>query len=301
MTIEGFRRHMREAVRGIKSNAWMSFAAVSAVSITLFTFGIFFLIARNLTHILEQVREQFTVKVELRPGVSPEDRETLQGMLSQRPDVGRVTFESREMALKKTISALSSQGERISYLDDFNPMYDTFLVQPSDPHNISGLTQSLRDNAQIEPWVNDVAGVNGGGVIENIDETSRYVSVGILVFFFVLALLTCVLISNTIRLTIMARRREIEIQRLVGASNGFIRWPFLLEGAILGCTGAIFPSTIVLGLYSALLWLSQSLALFFQWVPVMEIAPYLVGVLFGIGVFVGILGSMLSVHRFLRI
>ena len=124
----------------------------------------------------------------------------------------------------------------------------------------------------------------------------------VLVFGLGLAVLAAFLISNTIKLTIFARRREIEIMRLVGASNWFIRWPFFIEGAFIGMLGAVFPVIIVLAFYKAALNVltAQSYS-FIKMLPMMPLSLYVALLTTFLGVLIGVWGSVISIRRFLKV
>lgn len=298
MKIETWVRHFKEAYRGVQRNMAMSFAAISAVAVTLFVFGIFLIVAFNMRYISNELDKQVSITVSLKENLSTQQVNGLVQQMQAEPDQKLVKYVPKEVGLKE-IKEQWSDTDFIEGLSDGNgnPLPDVIRVQPNAPQKTEQLALKLGKLSGVE----DVD--YGEGVTERLLSFSGWVRNIVLIFGFGLAGLAAFLISNTIKLTIIARHREIEIMRLVGASNWFIRWPFFFEGAFIGMSGAFFPMVLVLILYQAALSIVNSGSTFglFKLMPMLSLGAYVGGSILLLGAFIGVLGSIISVHRFLRI
>lgn len=298
MKIETLARHFKEAYRGVQRNMAMSLAAISAVAVTLFVFGIFLIVAFNMRYISNELDKQVAITASLKENLSQAQIDQLVNQIKTDPDQKEVEYVSKEEGLKRLkeqwndtefIEALSDDGS--------NPLPDVIHVQPKTSDKTKDLSLRVGKLPGVErvDYADEVTNrmLTFSGWLRNI----------VLIFGFGLACLASFLISNTIKLTIIARHREIEIMRLVGASNWFIRWPFFLEGAFIGITGAIFPIILVLILYQAALSVVNAGPTYgiFKFMPMLSISGYVGGSILLLGAFIGVLGSSISVRRFLRI
>lgn len=302
MKIETMLRHLREAYRGVRRNTWMSFAAVGSVSVTLLMFGIFLLTAFNIRFVASELDKQVAIKVSLNPALTNQQQQALEKEIKAMPDVKSATFISKEDGLKE----LREQWGKDDGPDVFegmdkdgeNPLPDMIHVQPKDPQQTIALAK------KFEKMGSGISKVDHAhSVTKQILGVSKWLQNVVLTFGLGLGVLAAFVISNTIKLTILARRREIEIQRLVGASNWFIRWPFVCEGTFIGLGGAIVPAILVLVLYQGILVVSgasdQSAAL--KLIPMSTVVFSVGGSIFLLGAVIGVGGSIISIHRFLKI
>ncbi|WP_438447359.1 permease-like cell division protein FtsX [Gorillibacterium sp. sgz5001074] len=304
MKISTIGRHFREGTRSLIRNGWMTFASISAISISLFVLGIFLLLAVNVNYMSSQVENQVEVKVYLDVNLPQENVAKLRTEMEAIGNVDEVIFVSKEEGLKLMRERMGETGEKVlEGMDgENNPLNDAFTVRVKDPHAVKEVADAitaLNNGRTPKPIVK----VNyGADMVENLFKvTSMIRNVG-LVLVGCLALTAMFLISNTIKLTIMARNREIKIMKLVGATNSFIRWPFFIEGAMLGIIGSVIPAAILSLGYWKLIETSRSSMETFM----MEMKPFdavylqLSAILIGIGIGIGIWGSMLSVRKYLR-
>ncbi|GAE44028.1 cell division protein FtsX [Mesobacillus boroniphilus JCM 21738] len=217
----------------------MTFASVSAVTVTLLLVGIFFVIMMNLNKVATTIEEDVEIRVHVDIAANDKDKEVLEQQINQVSGIKNVTYSSKEQELESLIKSLGDEGEAFQLFEQDNPLNDVFVVKTKNP------TDTMRVAKQIEK-LNYVSTVKyGQGKVEKLFsfiKVSRNVGLILIVGLLFTAMF---LISNTIKITIMARKREIEIMRLVGATNGFIRWPFFLEGLWLGILGAILPIAAV--------------------------------------------------------
>lgn len=298
MKIETWIRHFKEAYRGIQRNVAMSFAAISAVAVTLFVFGIFLIVAFNMRYISNELEKQVAITASLEDGTSQSQVNQLLQTIRADSMQKSTEYVSKEEGLKQ----MKEQWGDTDFIQDLsedgsNPLPDVIRIQPKKSDQIVKLAQKIEKLPNIESVD------YGEGVTERLLKFSGWVRNLVLLFGFVLAVLASFLISNTIKLTIMNRHREIEVMRLVGASNWFIRWPFFFEGAFIGIVGAIFPIIFCLLMYQAALSVLNDGATIgiLKLMPMLSLSLYVGGSTLLLGIAIGVLGSIISVRRFLKI
>jgi cell division transport system permease protein len=283
----------------------MTFASVSSISISLFILGVFLLLTLNVNYIAAQIEKQVEIRVYLEVNTPQGQIDSLERAMKDIPEVKTVKFVSKEEGLVYLRDKLGESGKALleGFEGDNNPLNDAFTIEVDDPHNVASAADKISAlNAGKDP--KPIYKVSyGKGTVETmfkVTQVVRYVGLGIVVLLSITAIF---LIANTIKLTILARRKEISIMKLVGATNSFIRWPFFIEGALLGFIGSFIPIAILLVGYWNLMNANQldlSLLLI-KLLPFNEVAYTLGGLLLGIGMVIGIWGSMISVRKFLRV
>ncbi|MZQ85746.1 FtsX-like permease family protein [Paenibacillus sp. 5J-6] len=303
MKISTFSRHLREGTRNVVRNGWMTFASISSIAISLFILGIFVLITLNVNDIASQIEDQVEINVYLEVN-TPQDQITeLQAQIQGIQGVKTIKFVSKEEGLVYLRQKLGESGKAL--LDGFegenNPLNDAFTVEVDDPRNVAVVADQISAiNTGKDP--KPIYKVNyGKGTVEalfKVTQIVRWVGFGIVIL---LSFTAVFLIANTIKITILARRKEISIMKMVGATNSFIRWPFFIEGALLGFVGSLIPALIILGGYWKLLNLSSLNLnlLMIELTPFEQIAPTMIALLLGIGIVIGVWGSLISVRKFL--
>ncbi|MCL2681297.1 MAG: permease-like cell division protein FtsX, partial [Streptococcaceae bacterium] len=214
--------------------------------------------------------------------------------LKEVKNVKSIKFSSKDEQMTLLTQSLGNDWNLMK--GDANPLYDAYIIEANSPQDVK----------QVSKDAGQVAGVYkasyGGTDTERMLKIAGMIQTWGMVIAGLLLVIAIFLISNTIRITIMSRQREIQIMRLVGAKNGYIRWPFFLEGAWVGFLGAIVPSILVVWLYN-LAYVSTMPALMSQDIsllPRSSFVPMIVGLLFLIGILIGSLGSILSMRRYLK-
>ncbi|TCI28393.1 ABC transporter permease [Exiguobacterium sp. SL-10] len=293
-------RHLREGFKGILRNGWMTFAAVSAVTITLLLVGVFALVMFNVNEISENVENDVEIQVFVTRTAEEGNVEKLGENLEQIPGVASVTFSSKEDELENFRNQLGEDANAYGTVEKDNPLHDRYIVKASDPLN----TETVADAVQSLANVDKVT--YGQDYIDKMFAFFNGIRIGGLVLIVGLTLMAMFLISNTIKMTIFSRRREIEIMRLVGAKNSFIRWPFFIEGLLLGVLGALIPIAVIYFgydvAYSALQpSLDQLNSDIFKLIDPSVLTTQVSLVLLALGAFIGIWGSTTSLGRFLKV
>lgn len=296
MKIRTIGRHTKESLKNIVRNGWMTFASVSAVTVTLLLVGVFFVIMMNLNKVATSIEEDVIIRVHIDLVATDDEQNELKKQIEAIPGVDSITYSSKEEELENMIKSLGKEGEVFRLFEQDNPLNDVFVVKAKNPHDTGKIAK------QIEK-LKHASKVNYGQA--NVEKLFRFLEISrnVGAVLIVGLLFTAIfLISNTIKITIIARKREIEIMRLVGATNGFIRWPFFLEGLWLGVLGSIIPITVVVSLYKyAHDYLTAKLSNHF--IQILSFDPFayqIAAVLLLMGALIGVWGSVMSVRKFLK-
>jgi cell division transport system permease protein len=297
MKINSTGRHLREGLKSIWRNGWMSFASISAVMITLVILGVSLVIALNAQQMSHYVTSQLEIDAFMQQSATTEQGNQAASEISALPGVKSVQLVTKEEGLKQLQSEVGKEySDLLSGFKD-NPLPIKLVVKATNPEQTAQVAHEITG-------VHGVAKVNYGaqylGPLFTTLNMARNIG---LVFVVALLIMAMFLISNTIKITIFSRRHEIEIMKLVGATNWFIRWPFLIEGMLIGAVGALVPyAVITYGYHTLYTHLGgQFLGMSFPLVSAIGIAAKLAVVMFGIGIVIGIWGGLMSIRRFLKI
>jgi cell division transport system permease protein len=292
---------LREALRSMSRNAVPSFAAMASVLVTVLVLGVFIPVVQATTGAANDVRSRVLVNVYLKTDSNPDDVTRVKALLDDKvAHVGSVQYVSKQRALQE-------QKDRYPEAYDLlgsNPLPDTFRVTPDNPDNALKLKDALAPAAPgggtttIDPSIDTVK--NSKDDTQKILVATRVVKLttGLLAVLLVVA--SILLVSNTIRLSMFSRRREVEVMKLVGATDWFIRWPFVIEGIVLGALGGLLAILLLLvGKIALLDPLIDQFALLAA--PKTIHLGFLVAILLAASIGVSAAGSGLSLRRFLRV
>ncbi|MBJ7520827.1 MAG: ABC transporter permease [Solirubrobacteraceae bacterium] len=292
---------LREAWRSLQRNAVPSFAAMASVVVTMLVLGVFIPIIQATTGAANDVRSKVLVDVYLKTNAKDADVERVRQVLaSDTPHVGNVTFISKADAYAEE----KKRNPEAYELLGSNPLPDTFRVTPDKPENVQALRDALApmtasgSRTTTDPAIGEVR--NRREETDKILSATRVVKLTVGVLAVLLVLASVLLIANTIRLSMFARRREVEVMKLVGATDWFIRWPFIIEGVLVGAMGGVL-AVLLLGVGKVALLdpLAADFALLSS--PETINFPLLIAIILGASVGVAALGSGLSLRRFLRV
>ena len=288
--------HLADAWRNLIRHISLTVSSVIAVTVTLLIVGVLVVIAGNISDFTDNIESDFQIQATISPGFS-EDKEIaeLQAQIEQLDHVESCTFSSKEDELQELIA---ENGEMFRYYEgeDRNPLYDVFRIELDDNRQIDAVSEALNQMDGI------VEATYGGDEITVMGSVCEELRSGGTVFVVFLAILALLFIQNTIRMTIQARNTEIAIMRSVGASNWYIRGPFILEGMYIGVLGSIIPIVLISCGYYALYQAFDGVLLSSMFV-MKPMWPFIFGVclilLLG-GILVGMAGSFLAVGKYLR-
>jgi cell division transport system permease protein len=281
------------AWQGFWRNAVMSLAATATMVLMLLLLAGFWIIQTGLLAGLQFTEEKVEVVAYLQTNATETQVAELQERLKAMPEIASVAYVSRAEALDRFRESMAAQGRQdlTRYLDN-NPLYASLEVKMVDPSQVRIVGEALRGDPSIRNVINIEDLVERVLTVTSILRTAGTV---VLVIVGVIALF---IIINTIRLAVLARAEEIEVMRLVGASDAFIRWPFVFEGAFVGFLGSVLTLAILLAVADPL---SAFMADFFRVLPLQfgSLTRDLVTLVMGAGVGLGIFGSWLSVRTYL--
>jgi len=291
---------LREAMRAMRRSAAPSFAALATVVVTLIVLGVFIPIVQATKGAANTVRGRVEVDVYMKSSATAADDARVHKELLGIQNVKSVLFVSKEQAYKQQ----AAQDPQAYALLASNPLPDTFHVIPDNPGNVLLVRKALMPRTpsggtlMIDPAIQNIS--NHTDDTKKILEVTNLVTITAALLTVLLTLASILLIGNTIRLSLYARRREVEVMKLVGATDWFIRWPFVIEGIIVGALGALLAIGILGVTKVALL---DPLANSWTLIAAPRTIPFelLVLVLLGAGVGVSALGSGISLRRFLRV
>lgn len=287
-------RQIVDAFKNIFRQGWMSFSAILSVAVTLFLTSLVVVLLINITYITNAMEQDIAIYVSLDKEITTNQAAEMQQEIKQIPNVVSVAYQSEDQELDDLIKYYGEDGKIFEDYRETNPLKKTFTIK-------------LEDSKDYQTVINAVKDIDGVYEVKYQTETAekifavfgtiQYVGVGLSAVVGIVAL---ILISNTIRITIIARRVEIEIMRLVGASNWFIRIPFILEGIFIGIIGAAIPIGLVLGGYYYFFDSIQASMTIFSFAPFDVIALPVIVLVGALGVAIGFVGSLLPVGKFLK-
>lgn len=295
MKMSTFNYYVGDAFKSLKRNKTMTIASIATILATLFVFGIFLIFGLNVNSGVKSVEDKVVIKVFLTKNISISDKNNIQTKLSETKGVKDITFETKEQALENAKKQLSDYKEIFEGYEDAskNPLPSSFIVKVEKPQDVPAVISGVKSLSGVESIANDQQLIND---ISNFSKTLRWV---IIVFVAVLAFVSIFLIVNTIKLTVYSRRREIGIMKFVGATDSFIRWPFIIEGIFIGIVGAIVSN---IALYFSYRWLYFKVAETFVSFKLVSPSYVLYGMSWEFclaGIAIGVFGSVIALRKFL--
>ncbi len=291
-----FFRSIRDAFKSVVRNFSLSFASIMCTTITLILVAVAMVAAANVNNATKLIEDELTVVVYLKSDVTGEQIENIKTEVNSYKNILETTFKSKDEWKLEMSEYDDSFKTVLDYLDE-NPLNDSFVVKVKD----------VKKLGETSEFIKGIEGVDtvkyGEGMVENVISVFDVIQKVVLVVVIALVLVTGFLISNTIKLTIFSRRSEIEIMRLVGASNITIKLPFLFEGFIIGVVGSIIPICITIYGY-VILYSRMHGKLFSNMIMLIKPYPFVFKIsiiLLGIGALVGMYGSIKAVRKYLKV
>lgn len=289
---------IREGFRSLKRNRIMSVAATTSVIAALLVIGIFFIIVLNIDFAATKLESQIEMMVYLNDGLSENIIGTINTEVKSINGVKSVDFISKNIALKNLEKNWGENSYLLEGLEGDNPLPDAFLITLTDPAQAPNVAMSVSAISNIEKVV------YGKEELAKLLNTTYVMRMSSVVIILILLFISIFIIANTIKLTLYARRREIGIMKFVGATDWFVRMPFIIEGIIVGIIGAVV-STAVLGAvyyYCSDLVKNQMIGfLSISLMPFNQIITSMVVLLIAVGIIIGAAGSLISVRKFIKV
>lgn len=291
-------RNIRDSLKSVIRNFSLSLASISCITITLIVVAISIILSDNVNNFATLVEKDVTIVTFLDVDVTEEERQTVLKQINKLNNIESIEFQSKtEIAQDMMNSSEVFTNVMGGWTEEENPLQDTYLVKVKDIEKIGDTANNIKkiENVSLVKY--------GEGMVEQLVSFFDIVRQICYVAVIALIIVTAFLITNTIKITIFSRRREIEIMRLVGASNLNIKIPFIFEGLYLGILGSIIP--IVLTTYGYnMLYEKFDGQLFSEFIQLVEPTPFIYmvsGVLAVIGIVVGMFGSLTAVKKYLKV
>ena len=294
MKINKINYFIVDALKSIKRNITVSFAAMLTVLVTFFVLGTFTLVGLNFNKTIEDVADKIEIKVYLQDDIKLVNQREVEIKLAEQEGVKAVTYESKDEAftkLKKDLEGNSGMLE--GYSLENNPLASSYIVTLEDASYAGDVSKAVEDMTGVESITNQQE------LIEKISNVVDFVQILGIVLFFVFIGVSIFLIMNTIKLAVYSRRREVGIMKFVGATDWFIRWPFVIEGMIIGAVGSLLATAILYFIYRGVFGFIASNLLIANLVPVSFVLTTLLGGFLLGGIVVGAIGSIAALRKFL--
>lgn len=296
MKINTFKHFAGDAGRSLKRNRTMSTASVATVAATLFILGVFLLAITNIQQLMKEVESKVEVKVILKDSIKLDEQKEIEAVIRGTSGVVDVSFESKAQALNNLKERLGKQYESlVDGLEKENPLPTSYIVKVEKPEMVAKVVQNIKDMSGIET-IKD-----GKEVVDKIILITNAIKWVGIVLFAILIGVSLFLIGNTIKLTVYARRREIGIMKYIGATDWFIRWPFIMEGMVIGVFGALIATAVLYYGYRFVFLKVSSRLILMQLVSPVYVLNTILGEFLLGGIFIGIVGSILAIRKFLSV
>jgi cell division transport system permease protein len=292
----------QEALRALKRNGAPSLAAIVTTVVTVVLLGMLIPIFQTAQGKSEEVRNQLSVQYALYPDATEAEISNLQQKLEGIPHVAEVTFVGKAAALKTLEGEL--EDKRIVEELKFNPLPNSFEIKPDDAANLPAIQKTVFPNGPKGPPFSSIINNEFDRTFgqKKVEQVTSALKIILTVITALLVLASLMLIGNTIRLSIYTRRREVEVMRLVGATRWFIRWPFMIEGVVVGFVGGLLAILILwLGKITIVDPLSNSVSVLSAQSNSTLGFPALIAILFAASILVSTIGSGVTLRRFLKV
>lgn len=295
--IKNLPRHFVTAVQNIWRNGVMLFSSIFAVTITLLLIGVIGVLALNVQDISANIEEGVSIYVKLERNIDSEAELAVGDQINAINGVTKSTYYTKDQELDKLIEKQGEDGAELfeSYRDE-NPLGAAYEVEVKDASQIEAISKKIEEIPNVN------SATYGGESTENMVQTLQTIQTGGTVFIVGLSVVALFMIANTIKITITARQTEISIMRMVGASNWYIRIPFMLEGMLIGLIGSIIPIIVLIYGYQTIYDYAGG-ALLSAMLALKEPMPFIRDfslIIAAIGAGVGLIGSFVSIRRFLK-
>lgn len=284
-----------ETFRSLFRNRFMAIASVLTVTLSMFILGVFFSAVLNINHMASYLENQVEMTVYLKDGLTTDQVMGIGKYLKAQPGMKEIKFTNKDQAMKDFRERIGDQQGLLDAING-NPLPASYQMSFQTP-------EQLKTAAEVVAKYQGVETVQyGKDIIEQLYKVAQVIRLSGIVLIIFLAGAELFIISNTIRLTVFARRREIQIMKYVGASNGFIRWPFLFEGMVIGFLGSGFASLILWEGYKTVV--SEMAAAGLVFIPMIPLWPfmgYTTLIILAAGIVIGVMGSAISLRKYMKV
>ncbi|RBP44778.1 cell division transport system permease protein [Garciella nitratireducens DSM 15102] len=298
LKIRTFQNFIRDAIHNIWRNSWMSVASIASVVAVLIILGFVLIFMGNIQNAASAVEDTIELKAFLDVNISKEKVKEIEKQLNSYDKIQDITLETKEEALKNFSQQLGHRQDLLEGLEENNPLQNAYIISLKDPNQAE----------EVAKYIKKIDGIEevkyGEEVVDKLLQSTQFIKAATFVLTVILAGVSIFVISNTIKITVFSRRREINIMKYVGATNWYIRWPFIIEGGILGVIGALFSILILAYGYYYVIGAIQNTSfslVMSALVPAGEMMGTVTLLFLNFGLLIGIFGSILSIRKFLRV
>lgn len=295
MKIRTVKYFLVEGIKGTWTNRLMMFAALGVVVACLTIFGMFILFSMNLNYIGAQVQEQCEIQVFLNEDITQDKIDKVGAELKKDTRIKESTLETKEQALENFRKQLAENADILDGLEKNNPLRNSYRIKLND----------LRDADQVMQGLQKIDGIdkinNRKDIMDRLIRITDLVKTVSFWIMILLAVIAVFIISNTIKLAVFARRKEINIMKFVGATDWFIRWPFIIEGIIIGLIGSLLSFALIGYGYDYVLSTLSNKMDIFNLKKFAEVCEQLIITFIIFGVFIGAAGSGISIRKYLHV
>ncbi len=296
MMFRNLKYFLVQGFKGLISNSLMTLASIGIVIASLVLFGFFVLFGMNLNAVGDQIKEQCEINVYMPNDMSRDDVRAIGSQLGEIEYVKEAQLYTKEERLQNYKEGVyQEQAEVIDTLEEDNPLRDAYILSLEDVTKAREVAEAASKIQGVEDVVNRQDLIQQ---ILSITNTIKHVSVWLLL---ILAAISVFIISNTIKLGMFSRRKEINIMKFVGATNWFIRWPFIIEGMLLGAVGAAVAAVVVMLGYGSVLPAVQEFMGNIKLLEWSEVVQIVVAAFFVMGMGIGMAGSAMSIRKHLHV
>lgn len=296
----------KESLQGFVRNSSTAIGSIITIFLSLLVVGIFLVGGVMLDNLMSSVENEVSITAYIADDAEQSDIDKVMNFIEDIDDVESVSFTTKEQALENFKEDMTSNPEIIDQLDGTNPLPASIDVELRDPQMVADVAKQIEENSIYKSICEDPDDVSdsikyGQGTVERLFQVTNYVRYIGIALVILLIFIALVFINNTIRLAILARRKEIAVMRLVGASNGFIRGPFLMEGALHSIIGSILAILVIEAIHIFALPHVQTTIRFLDFgiAPTTYIVIYIILIL--LGLIIGLFGSMIAMRRYLKV
>ncbi|MDT8716103.1 ABC transporter permease [Clostridium sp. 19966] len=295
MKISSIKYFCVDAIRSLRRNFTLSLASVATVAASLFVLGIFLLTIQNANKLVGNLQNSVEVQVYLKDDINTMQQKNIENSLKEDNQIQDVKYVSKDQALSDFKNQLKDSDALSGYDNSHNPLPASFTLKLKAPEYADSVTSKAEKLDGVESVKNQRQIVSG---IIAISKAVRYMGIAM---FILLTIVSFFLIGNTIRLAVYSRRREIGIMKFVGATDWFIRWPFIIEGLIIGVIGSVISNTLLYITYKAVFNGLTSFSFKITLInPSYAMGSLVWEFLFG-GAIIGALASIVALRRFLKV
>ena len=296
MKASSFKYFIAEGFKSFWINGLMSLASVVIITACLLLFGIYILFSMNINHLATQVTDNYEIRVFIDEKTSDARTKAIGDDIARIDNVKEAVFVSKDEAWKEFTAGLNGEDQVFAGLENDNPLRDGYHITMKDM-NLADDTAASIEGIDGVAYVN-----NDSGTIKQVISITGGMRTASLWLMLLFAAVSLLIIANTIKLTVFARRRDINIMKFIGATDWFISWPFIIEGIIIGIIGAVITILVMSQAYGYLYGaVSGFLTGQIEILPLGVVMGQLVGFVGGLGVIIGAVGSAISVRKYLDV